>query len=112
MKTITIYDPPMCCSTGVCGPEVDPMLPRIAGMLSQIGGHGVKVERYNLAQQPMAFAENAEVRFLLEHEGTEVLPLIYIDGQLQLKGRYPESQEQSEWVQRARQTAAQSTAES
>ena len=23
METLTIFDAPMCCSTGVCGPEVD-----------------------------------------------------------------------------------------
>lgn len=104
MKTITIYDPPMCCSTGVCGPEVDPILPRFAGMLSQIGSRGVKVERHNLAQQPLAFVQNTEVRALLEKEGTAVLPLIYIDEKLELKGRYPEQAERAAWVQRARET--------
>lgn len=106
MKTITIYDPPMCCSTGVCGPEVDPVLPRVAGMLAQIGGAGVKIERYNLAQQPLAFAQSTEVRSLLQDEGTEVLPLIYIDGKLELKGRYPDAGERANWVKRARGAAA------
>lgn len=102
MKTITIYDPPMCCSTGVCGPEVDPVLPRVAGMLSQIAEAGALVERYNLAQQPIAFAQNPEVRSVLEKEGPEALPLIYIDGKLELKGRYPEQPERSDWVKRAK----------
>jgi hypothetical protein len=43
MKTIQVYDPAMCCSTGVCGPNVDPTLPRFAGLLAQLGGAGVKV---------------------------------------------------------------------
>lgn len=102
MKTITVYDPPMCCSTGVCGAEVDPVLPRVAGMLSQLGSHGVTVVRYNLAQQPIAFAENTEVRAILEKEGTEALPLFYIDGELALKGTYPGQAECVEWVERAR----------
>lgn len=106
MKTITIYDPAMCCSTGVCGPEVDTVLPRVAGMLAQIAGQGVAVERYNLAQQPIAFAQNSDVRALLEKEGTEVLPLFFLDGQLELKGRYPEQAERAAWVKRARETAA------
>ena len=105
MKTITIYDPAMCCSSGVCGPEVDPVLPRVAGMLSQISGQGVHVERFNLAQQPLAFAENKEVRALLEKEGIEILPLIYIDGELVLQGRYPEPAERADWVKQARQVA-------
>jgi len=28
MKTIEIFDPAMCCSSGVCGPSVDPKLVR------------------------------------------------------------------------------------
>lgn len=26
MKTIQIFDPALCCSSGVCGPETDPAL--------------------------------------------------------------------------------------
>ncbi len=98
MKKILIYDPPMCCSTGVCGPEVDPILPRFAGMLAQLEGKGVVVERYNLAQQPIAFAQNQDVRAILEKAGPDALPLIYIDGQLELQGRYPDAAERSAWV--------------
>lgn len=28
-----VYDKPMCCATGVCGPQVDPVLPRFAADL-------------------------------------------------------------------------------
>ena len=89
MKTIQVYDPPMCCSTGICGPNVDPDLINFAAMLSQLGTHGVTVERYNLGQQPMAFAQNSAVKTALEKEGAEVLPLIFLDGAVYLKGRYP-----------------------
>ncbi len=58
MKTIQVYDPPMCCSTGICGTDIDPDLVNFAAMLSQLGTHGIKVERYNLGQQPMAFVQN------------------------------------------------------
>lgn len=102
METIRIYDPPMCCSTGVCGPEVDPLLPRFAGMLSQLQSRGVKIERYNLAQEPIAFAQNAEVRAILEKEGVEVLPLVFVDNVLEIKGYYPETAERAALVQRAR----------
>ena len=33
MAKLTVYDPPMCCSTGVCGPAVDPVLPRVTADL-------------------------------------------------------------------------------
>jgi hypothetical protein len=105
MKSITVYDPPMCCSTGVCGPEVDPVLTQVSGMLAQLSKLGVKVERYNLAQQPMAFAQNPEVRALLDKDGAECLPLFYIDGQVLLKGRYPEAEERSAWIKQVEHAA-------
>ena len=70
MKTIQIYDPPMCCSTGICGTDIDPDLVSLAAMLSQLGTRGIKIERYNLGQQPMAFVQNAAVKSLLEAEKT------------------------------------------
>jgi hypothetical protein len=50
MPKLEIYDPPMCCSSGVCGPSVDPVLPRFAADLDWISQRGVAVERYNLSQ--------------------------------------------------------------
>jgi hypothetical protein len=103
MKKLTVYDPAMCCSSGVCGPDVDPLLPRFAGMLAQLEQLGVTIERYNLALQPMAFARNPTVRVLLDVEGTEVLPLILVDGKVEMKGRYPDTEERGEFIQRARE---------
>ncbi|MEI6278175.1 MAG: arsenite efflux transporter metallochaperone ArsD [Verrucomicrobiae bacterium] len=100
MKDITVYDPAMCCSTGVCGPDVDPILPRVAGMLAQLKERGVQVGRYNLARQPMAFAQNSEVRELLDREGVEVLPVTFIDGEIVLKGRYPDQEMRAQWIQK------------
>ena len=103
MKLIQIYDPAMCCSTGVCGPAVDPALPRFAGLLAQLGGAGVKVERYNLAQQPVAFVQNPTVKALLDKEGTDALPAIFIDGELASKGVYPDLEQRAAWMVRARE---------
>jgi hypothetical protein len=102
MKNIQVYDPPMCCSTGACGPDVDPALPRFAGFLAQLGSAGVKVERFNLAQQPLAFVKNPAVKALLDRGGVEVLPAIFIDGELALKGAYPDSEQYTAWMNRAR----------
>jgi len=93
MKTIQVYDPPMCCSTGICGTDINPDLVNFAALLAQLGTHGVKVDRYNLGQQPMAFVENASVKALLDREGNAALPLIYLDGEVYLKGRYPTAAE-------------------
>ena len=101
MKTIHIYDPPMCCSTGICGTDVDPDLVSFAAMLAQLGQHGIHIERYNLGKQPMAFAQNPAVKALLEKEGVEGLPLIFWDGEVRLKGRYPTKVERPDWLRAA-----------
>lgn len=102
MKSIQVFDPAMCCSTGVCGPKIDPLLPRFAGLLAQLGGAGVKVERYNLAQQPLAFVQHPAVKALMEKDGDAALPAIFIDGQLALQGRYPDLEQRVAWMARAR----------
>ena len=69
MKTIEVFDPAMCCSTGVCGPAVDPDLARFAGDVEWLKEHGASVRRYNLSQEPMAFAQNAVVARALQDGG-------------------------------------------
>ena len=101
MKSIQIYDPPMCCSTGVCGPDVDPDLAQLAALLNRLVAGGIAVERYGLGQQPMAFVQNPRVKALLETEGTEALPLIFWDGEIVSKGKYPDAAERARWMQAA-----------
>lgn len=102
MKTILVYDPAMCCSTGICGPNVDPDLVNFAGMLSQLGSMGVKVKRHNLAQSPLEFAIHPQVKEALTKEGTAVLPLIFWDGELHMQGRYPTHDERPAWFKAAK----------
>ncbi|MDR2856907.1 MAG: arsenite efflux transporter metallochaperone ArsD [Novosphingobium sp.] len=98
MTTITVYDPPMCCSTGVCGPEVDPALAQFAGDLDWLKGQGVEVRRFNLSQEPASFAENAEVKAILDQSGGDDLPAILVDGKLVAHGRYPARPELAAWA--------------
>ena len=93
MKPIQVYDPPMCCSTGICGTDIDPELVNFAALLTQLSQKGVKVERYNLGQEPMAFVENTSVKALLDKEGAKALPLIFLGGEVYLQGRYPTAAE-------------------
>ncbi len=86
---IEIYDPPMCCSTGVCGPSVDLELVRFAADIDWLKQQGVDVQRYNLTQQPAAFAGNPVVKDALAKEGNDCLPLTMADGVIVLKNRYP-----------------------
>ena len=80
MKTIQIFDPALCCSTGVCGVEVDQALVSFAADVDWAKQNGARIERFNLAQQPMAFAENPTVKGFLERSGQEALPVILVDG--------------------------------
>src|ERR1700758_1451161 len=92
MKRLEVFDPPMCCSTGVCGPVVDPVLPRFVADLHWVANHGVDVKRYNLAQEPQAFGANSLVKAALTEHGKECLPLLVVDGKVVSKGVYPDRQ--------------------
>ena len=74
MKTIQVYDPALCCSTGVCGVDVDQALVTFSAEVDWARKNGVSIERFNLAQQPMSFAENPAVKGFLERSGQEGLP--------------------------------------
>jgi arsenite methyltransferase len=87
---IEIFDPPMCCATGVCGPSVDPVLPRFVADLHWLANQGVSVTRYNLSQDPQAFATNSDVKAALTSTGNACLPLILVDGQIASQGVYPD----------------------
>jgi hypothetical protein len=89
VKTLRIYDPPMCCSTGVCGPTVDPALTRFQSDLDWLSRQGVRVERFNLSQDPAAFAGEPLVKGELASRGTSVLPLAVADATVIARGTYP-----------------------
>ena len=86
--TIRVFDPAMCCSSGVCGPSVDPELARFAADVDWLQKQGVAVERFNLSQQPGAFAETPVVKEALAR-GTEVLPLVLVGDRIAVEGAYP-----------------------
>lgn len=98
MKNVKVYDKPMCCSTGVCGPDVDPVLPQFAADLDWLKSQGHRVERYNLAQQPQAFIENESIHQLLSTEGTDCLPVVVINGKIASRKDYPSRATLSSWI--------------
>ena len=95
-KTLKVYDPAMCCSTGVCGPTVDDKLVKLASDLSFLKAQGIEVERFNLGHQPDAFANSPLV---LEAMGAEAenLPLFIVDGEIKAKATYPCRSELASW---------------
>ena len=97
MKTLFVFDPAMCCSSGVCGTDVDQALVSFSADVEWLKRHGVTVQRYNLAQQPMAFVDNALAKSFLEHSGEAGLPLILLDAELAMAGRYPTREDLARW---------------
>ena len=91
--TIEIYDPPMCCSSGLCGPTIDPELVRMNDAVLALKKQGAEVERYNLLQQTKAFLENKDVADLLHKNGKKILPITLVNGQVFKKGDYPSYEE-------------------
>jgi hypothetical protein len=98
MMTIQVFDPALCCSTGVCGADVDQALVSFSADVAWAKEHGAQIERFNLAKAPMAFAENPVVKGFLQRSGHEALPLILIDGDIALAGRYPNRAELIRWL--------------
>lgn len=98
MTAVRVFDPAMCCSTGICGPSVDPKLARFSADLDWLKSQGVSVERYNLAQQPAAFAQDAAVKSALETKGEGGLPLVKVDDEVKSSGAYPTREELAAWA--------------
>lgn len=96
MNRLEIFDPAQCCSTGVCGPSVDPRLVKLAADVAFLKSKGVTVERFNLAHQPGAFMSNPVVLAEMG-PGGEDLPLFVVEGRVRAKGQYPSRAELSSW---------------
>jgi hypothetical protein len=98
MKNIQVFDPALCCSSGVCGTDVDQKLVDFSADVDWAKQQGATIERFNLAQQPMAFAENLAVKGLLERSGESALPITLVDGEVAFAGRYPSRDDLARWI--------------
>lgn len=97
MGKMLIYDPAMCCSTGVCGSSVDPELLRVAAVIENLKKAGVDVQRYNLSKEPKEFMINKDVNNALSERGMKVLPITVVDSKVVKSGSYPTNEEFSKW---------------
>tara|TARA_R110002049_G_scaffold285698_4_gene467184 strand:+ start:390189 stop:390560 length:372 start_codon:yes stop_codon:yes gene_type:complete len=98
MSKVQVYDRAMCCSTGVCGPQVDPVLPRFAADLDWLQSQGHAVARFNLSQDPAEFASNEVVKTMLADEGVDCLPLVIVDGRVVSRSEYPSRENLALWT--------------
>ena len=97
MKTIEIFDPAMCCPTGLCGTTIDPNLMRIAVIVDTLKKKGVNISRHNLKDEPMIYVTNKKVNDLLQSKGVDVLPITLVDEEVAVTGEYPTTRQMAEW---------------
>jgi hypothetical protein len=86
---VEIFEPPMCCPTGLCGPTIDPTLLDVNEMVLRLKSQGVTVERYLMSAQPQAFLNNAEVYRLVRERKLAALPATVVNGEVIKVGAYP-----------------------
>lgn len=96
MKMIAIYEPALCCETGVCGVNVDSELLRISTVFNNLQKNGIAAVRFNLNSAPNAFIENSEINQLVNGEGVDALPATVVDGKIVKTKAYPSNEEIAE----------------
>ena len=99
MKKMIIYEPAMCCSTGLCGVSIDPELLRIATVLNNLSKNGLPVVRYNLSSSPRKFTENRTVKQLINTQGVRCLPITIVDNEVVKMKQYPSNEEIAKFLE-------------
>ncbi|BBX67872.1 arsenite efflux transporter metallochaperone ArsD [Mycolicibacterium psychrotolerans] len=98
MNKIEVFEPALCCATGVCGEDVDQQLVTFSADMDFIRSQGGDITRYNLASEPQAFADNDAAKAYLHLSGSAGLPLVLVDGVTAMTGRYPDRTQLSTWA--------------
>ncbi|TFC79445.1 arsenite efflux transporter metallochaperone ArsD [Cryobacterium sp. TMS1-20-1] len=89
MNAIRIYEPALCCDTGVCGVDVDQSLVEVTATVRSLQELGADIQRHNLATDPLAFTTDETVRAFMHVVGSTGLPLTVVDGVTVATGAYP-----------------------
>ena len=93
MKKMYIYEGAMCCSTGVCGPSPDEELMRVSSLVDKLNKSGANIHRYNLTNNTKEFVENKTINSLLSEKGEDILPVVMVNGEVLMTGKYPSNEE-------------------
>jgi len=97
-KKIIIYDPPMCCSSGMCGPNPDQALINLQDILAKVRKLGVEVERFIITQSPEKFKENQAVIKIIQEQQLKALPITVYNGKIVKTGAYPTFEEFKKFI--------------
>ena len=90
---LEIYDPPMCCPTGLCGPSIDQELLDVSEMVHTLQAEGLRVERYQMTSHPGKFTGNPQIMQLIRAKQMAALPIIVLRGEIIADGYYPKLSE-------------------
>jgi len=85
---VEIFEPPMCCPTGMCGPVQDQTLLDLLETVRALETEGVKVARYQPGTHPAAFTGNSEVMQAVRARSTSALPITVVNGRVVKSGGY------------------------
>jgi arsenite methyltransferase len=98
MSVVEVFEPALCCATGVCGEDVDQGLVTFSADMDFVRSQGGNLRRYNLASEPLAFAENEAAKGFLQVVGSKGLPLVLVDGVTAMTGGYPDRAQLAKWA--------------
>lgn len=98
MSKIEVFEPALCCATGVCGEDVDQQLVTFSADMDFLRSRGGDIARYNLASEPQAFTASDAAKAFLHLSGSAGLPLILVDGVTAMTGRYPDRAQLASWA--------------
>ena len=95
---LEIFEPSLCCESGVCGPEPDKVLIDLQNTIQLLKKVGIETKRYAINQAPLVFVQNAVVRDFIKANGPGKLPLVLLDSQIIKTGGYPTTDELKAFV--------------
>lgn len=98
MSKMQIFDPAMCCATGICGPSVNPNLIRVNAIINNLKRQGIIVERYSINNNPQAFVDNSNINELIKEHGISVLPITVVDGSVVKTNEYLTNEEFAKYL--------------
>lgn len=99
MKAVRIYEPVMCCNTGVSGVGIDSELMRMSKLMKIFLKEGIDMKRLDLSKTPQEFMKNTEVMGLIQEKKTDILPITVVEDKVVLMGRYPTNEEFAKFLE-------------
>ncbi len=98
MNKLQIFEPALCCPTGVCGPGVDPELLRITSVINNLKNNGIILDRFNLMNDPQEFVDSKVINDLINEKGVDILPTVILNNEVVKTGSYPTNEEIAKYL--------------